>query len=596
MLKFKRMTWDNAFSYGISNSIDFSAPLIQLVGKNGHGKSSIALILEEVLYNKNSKGTKRAKVLNRYGKADKYSISLEFEKDSDEYVITTIRGTTQKVELLKNGVDISAHTATATYKLIEQIIGYDHKTFTQIVYQSSASNLKFLTDTDTNRKKFLIELLNLNKYTEIGIKIKEDLKVVNQEIELVEMKLKTINGWLDKLKDSDLVKKELIDVPEAPTTEVLELAELNEKLRTLTDTNAKIQKNNTYKKILSDIQLQLNILPEPDQKGYMLLKVYQSKIQAAISDKKKVAASTIQDTCPSCKQPIDVSHKKTLCDAAKLELPQLLLEQKKVDDSIKLWEKEISDWSRSKQVLADIEKYTGLIRSDLPEDLLDGVAISAAAAKLTKHIDTIKTAISNANTVNKAIEAHNVKADVLASQRAEHKEDKVLLEAQLGFLNTKAGNLQILVKTFSPSGFIAYKIESLVKDLEFLTNSYLAEMSDGRFQLEFKVSSSDKLDVLVVDNGQEADIGDLSTGELGRVNISTLLAIRKLMQSLSSVRSNLLILDETIEHLDAEGKEKLIEVLLKEEHLNTIIVSHGFSHPLITKLEIVKKNKISRIE
>ena len=60
MITIKELRWSNAFSYGPDNKVNFiAAPLTQLVGKNGHGKSSIALILEEVLFNKNSKGIKK---------------------------------------------------------------------------------------------------------------------------------------------------------------------------------------------------------------------------------------------------------------------------------------------------------------------------------------------------------------------------------------------------------------------------------------------------------------------------------------------------------------------------------------------------------
>jgi len=68
------------------------------------------------------------------------------------------------------------------------------------------------------------------------------------------------------------------------------------------------------------------------------------------------------------------------------------------------------------------------------------------------------------------------------------------------------------------------------------------------------------------------------------------------MQTLSSSRINLLILDETVEALDVDGKEKLVEVLLREEHLNTVLVSHSFTHPLIERLSIVKRTNISRID
>ena len=68
------------------------------------------------------------------------------------------------------------------------------------------------------------------------------------------------------------------------------------------------------------------------------------------------------------------------------------------------------------------------------------------------------------------------------------------------------------------------------------------------------------------------------------------------MQSISNSRINLLILDETIENLDLEGKEKLVEVLLQEPHLNTFVISHGFNHPLLEKITVIKNKGISRIE
>mgnify|MGYP000264638807 FL=1 len=115
MIILKTLKWGNAFSYGPDNIIDFSeSPLVQLLGKNGHGKSSIALILEEVLYNKNSKGIKKSDIINRYTKDKSYWIELELEKNQIRYTIKTVRGTTQSVKLYEEGVDISSHTSTGT--------------------------------------------------------------------------------------------------------------------------------------------------------------------------------------------------------------------------------------------------------------------------------------------------------------------------------------------------------------------------------------------------------------------------------------------------------------------------------------------------
>jgi DNA repair exonuclease SbcCD ATPase subunit len=152
-----------------------------------------------------------------------------------------------------------------------------------------------------------------------------------------------------------------------------------------------------------------------------------------------------------------------------------------------------------------------------------------------------------------------------------------------------------LKKAFSTNGLLAYKIENLVKELEELTNYYLAELSDGRFTLEFGINN-DKLNVNVTDNGNVVDILALSSGELARVNTSTLLAIRKLMSSISKSRINVLFLDEVISVLDEVGKEKLVEILLKEENLNSYLVSHQWHHPLLAKIEVVKDKNISRLE
>ena len=91
------------------------------------------------------------------------------------------------------------------------------------------------------------------------------------------------------------------------------------------------------------------------------------------------------------------------------------------------------------------------------------------------------------------------------------------------------------------------------------------------------------------------DILALSSGELARVNTATLLAIRKLMSSISKSKINILFLDEVISVLDDAGKERLVEVLMRED-LNTYLVSHGWSHPLLEKIEVVKSENISTLE
>ena len=187
-----------------------------------------------------------------------------------------------------------------------------------------------------------------------------------------------------------------------------------------------------------------------------------------------------------------------------------------------------------------------------------------------------------------------VTEEEVQEQTEEFQKEKKALEALVQKQETLQKNLDILKKAFSTNGLLAYKIENLVKELEELTNTYLAELSDGRFTLEFIVSN-DKLNVQITDNESIVDILALSSGELARVNTATLIAIRKLMSSISKSRINILFLDEVINVLDESGREKLVEVLLQED-LNTYVVSHGWTHPLLHKIEVVKQGNVSGLE
>jgi DNA repair exonuclease SbcCD ATPase subunit len=611
MITIKRLSWSNAFSYGKDNTINFvAAPLTQLVGKNGHGKSSIALILEEVLFNKNSKSIKKADILNRYVKDKNYSIELDFERDGTEYQIKTSRGTSQTVKLFKSGMDISAHTATATYKMIEDILGFDHKTFSQIVYQSNASSLEFLTAADTARKKFLIEILNLGKYTRAQEIFKEVSQELSKDITAVQSQVNTVNSWLDKYSKMDLSHKEYCEVPVIEDSLVAEVAELDSKIRGLESTNKKITQNNTYKQIQSRIKL----FPVPetpvDTVSVLTPEVKQlntSSIELSKSVKdsdafiKKIGA--LHGTCPTCLQSIDeakisalIAEQQAIQQEASSKIAIINTRLKEIELIKQEFTTKSTAWESANKARDEWEKYHQLINTELQEDLLDKNELESKFTALQVALTNLKTAIAQAEKQNVAASTHNSKVDTISSQLTEMNAELETYSSKLHELSEKMSVVNVLTKTFSTTGLVAYKIECLVKDLEEITNKYLIDLSDGRFQIGFKVSASDKLNVVITDNGKDIEILALSGGEKARVNVATLLAIRKLMQTLSSSRINLLILDETVETLDVDGKEKLVEVLLREEHLNTFLVSHGFTHPLLEKVNVSKRNNISQIE
>ena len=599
MITLRKLKWNNCFSYGENNELDLDdGTLTQIIGTNGMGKSSIPLIIEEALYNKNSKGIKKADIPNRLLN-NGYDIQLEFTKDDSSYSVTVNRKTNIKVKFEKDGEDISSHTATNTYKNIQEVLGVDFKTFTQLVYQHPNSSLQFLTATDTNRKKFLIDLLHLEEYVTLFDVFKEAARLSFNRKNSIESKIATVEKWLNDNKLSDTTILPMLNIEIETEDEEKELSSLTVEFENISEKNKKISQNNKYIEILKSIDInEANRIDVPNKESYDSLQSEGGQLKSEITAAKSFLSKIekLGDHCPTCEQDIDAEFKQGLIDKelAKIDAAtnklksEIIPEIERIKANNTLYEKKISIENNWQDVYKSIDK-------SLPTSLVDREALETRIQELRGEIQKKKSEFTAITKENEERTRRNTRIQVILEQTEGF--EKELAEAQESLEQEEALNinLEILKKAFSTNGLIAYKIENLVKELETLVNTYLAELSDGRFTLEFVVQN-DKLNVQITDNGNIVDILALSSGELARVNTSTLIAIRKLMSSISKSRLNILFLDEVTNVLDDPGREKLVEVLLAEENLNTYIVSHGWTHPLLEKIEIVRKNNISCLE
>ena len=598
MITLKKLQWDNCFSYGAGNVLDLEENTVtQIIGTNGMGKSSIPLIIEEALFNKNSKGIKKADIPNRYVN-NGYSINLEFTKEEDEYIVNIDRKSSIKVILSKNGEDISSHTATNTFKSIQDIVGIDFKTFSQLVYQNTNASLQFLTATDTNRKKFLIDLLHLEEYVELFELFKECSKNLSLEISAVKSKVAIVEKWLNdnRLRDTNILPMLKIE----NDTEELEtqFRSLTIEIENISEKNKKISTNKQYLKLLKQINIQdVQNIQVSAKESYDELQSEVGNLNGVVAGSKRLVKKLheLNDKCPTCEQAVDTEFKTSLIEE---EEGKIRSAEEKVSDTRRRIEKIKENnalFDHKNKMQREWEDLYRSVDRDLPVSLMDKEELESRTEEVRKELLSIKKSVEAAATENEKRTKQNTRIQVIQEQTDEFLEQLEEAQASLVGIEDTYSDLEVLKKAFSTNGLIAYKIENLVKELEELVNTYLGELSDGRFTLEFVVSN-DKLNVQITDNGNIVDILALSSGELARVNTATLIAIRKLMSSISKSRINILFLDEVINVLDETGREKLVEVLLGEENLNTYVVSHGWTHPLLEKIEVVKRENVSALE
>ena len=597
MITLKKLKWSNCFSYGPDNELQLDDNTVtQIIGTNGMGKSSIPLIIEEALYNKNSKGIKKADIPNRYIN-DGYDIELEFEKSGKEYLIRINRKNNIKVALLEDGEDISSHTATNTYKSIQEILGIDFKTFSQLVYQNTNASLQFLTATDTNRKKFLIDLLRLEEYVQLFEVFKEASRESSNKMIEVSSEITTIEKWLsnNKLEATNILPLLNLEIDTDEDEKIFR--SLSIELKNISEKNKKILRNNQYREMLSKINInELQSLPPVEKLSYDKFQNIIGQVEGAkrASDKMLQKLEQLEDKCPTCEQDIDAEFKDQLIQAEKKTLGFLALQKKENEQIIEKIKKDNAEFTRREKLQKEWEDLFRNIDNTLPSNILDADELQERLDEVTVKLKTAKAKLADIALQNEEITKRNTRIEIIEAQTDGFLKKLAAAKEVLNEQQELDSNLEILKKAFSTNGLLAYKIENLVKELEELANSYLAELSDGRFTLEFIVSN-DKLNVQITDNENIVDILALSSGELARVNTATLIAIRKLMSSISKSRINILFLDEVINVLDESGREKMVEVLLQED-LNTYVVSHGWTHPLLEKIEVVKEGNVSKLE
>jgi DNA repair exonuclease SbcCD ATPase subunit len=138
-------------------------------------------------------------------------------------------------------------------------------------------------------------------------------------------------------------------------------------------------------------------------------------------------------------------------------------------------------------------------------------------------------------------------------------------------------------------------------------NHYLETLSDGditgvfRTQRELKSKVGQVRDDIDITWTIEGNVGVRpSSGQLTKINVATDLALMDLAAGREGGGLNLLMLDEVLDGLDAEGTARVLQLIqeLRTVRGSVFVVSHGSSMSEIFErsLKIVKKDGAAIVE
>jgi len=522
-------------------------------GANGSGKSSIRMLIEYLLLDTLS---------------DEYEVGDLPMNGNTECVISgkIVRGK-DNIEIIKyrnhkengnktilkiNGDDRLSHTdRRITQKNIERLLDITSDTlFASTLFSSESPN--FPKSKESERKRILYQIINLDKYNTLLDITKNYIKEIKEKIQLNILKAEQSNKTIE---DINLSLSETIESSEKyEETKQNRIKKLKEQLSELTlkDPNILRDQLKTLEDTLQEYDKDLYIELEKDySKTVKEISIYEERIKAIKTTVKK----TENNTCPILN-----------IDCIKLI--------KNHEIAKKLSENDIEEHEKSITVLDfNLKNIIQRIR-EIDEVIQKNISIENNIDDLKKELNVLynynllikKRQEEIRQNINDVENEENLLRDIITKLREDKLREEKLIK-DLENENIKLYNdlkyYEFWKKGFSTKGIPHLKSESFIESLELETNKILSLISNERVEIASqKELTSGEMKEAITYKLHSPDRGiknfkAYSGGQKQRVLIADKLSFHTLLS-----KFNFILFDEVLElSLDEEGKASVLDLL-----------------------------------
>jgi DNA repair exonuclease SbcCD ATPase subunit len=299
----KRFEFENMFSYGKGNYVDFTnmEGTYGLFAANASGKSTLLDSITYCVFDKCPKTNKGSQVINN--QSDTFSCELTFEMNSQEYVISrsairqkngNVRVEVDFYSIDSNGnkTSLNGKERSDTNANIRKVVGsYEDFVLTTLSTQNGGSG--FIDMNQKDRKDLLCQFLDINVFEEL-------YSLANNEHRELTVLLKELNknNYQDSLIENNnkvkSLEQQLVDLSEQKGSIEDDISKLTEKMLEL---SSNISEGVT---IDYDIEQLLTLKTEYQLKLESIkTKLQQNKEQYDQLQNKKVELETSLDSYPS---------------------------------------------------------------------------------------------------------------------------------------------------------------------------------------------------------------------------------------------------------------------------------------------------------
>ena len=540
----------NFASYGNQQQrIDFNSQdseLFLTLGKNGHGKTTIANAIIYALYGKID-GVKLADLPNRINKNLHVKIGLQ----CGTMFIEIERGLMPnkfKVEI--NGVEFDKAGKKSVQEYLEdEVFGIPYHVFKNIIILSVNDFKSFLTMSNQDKKQIIDRMFGFSILNDMQRQIKDERRDIKMDID-------SFDAELNQIMDS--------------------ITSVRGKLNTLLEESKSANKSK-----IQELKDQLVTLHE--------------KVLDIDADRKKEEDSMNQFNK-------EYNEKRTEAGDLKREIDYL-------NKKLKLYEsghcptcetKLTSDWHvKQKDSFSDkIESTTEDIKSIKAQmDALQDKVTDAREAKLNLEgqirenkftMNQLKTELMKLKDAPEGADFDHLRN--LITEFEEKEENK---SNSKDALNADYNFMEIVEQVLGEDGVKNLAVKTILPGL----NTNIAAMAQT-MHLPFHIRFDEKFNCIINHLGEDINPMTLSTGERKKADFIVIIAIIKILK-LRFPQLNLLFLDELLSSVDHDGVYNILKILnqvIKEHKINTFVINHSvLPHEIFDKkIQIYRENGFSK--
>ena len=583
---------------------------------NGSGKSAI---IEAITFALTGDSFRKVRAVDLiYNDEKESNVRLQLINNLTKQELVIYRSIKRKggteVKIMLNNEPVAQPSVNDYNKYILELLDISKEDLTNYFIISKDKYESFLLSTDSKKKNIIARFTSIDFFADIDTTINNDISENNKEINDIE-KIITANNAkievydIEELDDEEEIfennKKQKLNNISAKIDEISQRIENNDKLINELIESQKIAQNELKnKKSTESFEKELEKIGEDENKindlYYKTQKTVQEYQETIMGLKSKLKTSI---TCPNCQFEFSNIDKDFNVQETKELLPILettLSETKEQQQEYKSQQQYIAN--KKSEILKNIS--TVRKQNQQLENQLNIITNDIRTKNSIK--DDLHRKISDLNEELNEVE----KTKYVPIAKKDNTEVIAKLEKENEKYNKEIDKVkeQIQLDTnwlYNFKKFRTFLINKSIDSVEAYTNLFLNKIKtnlniklDGYKLLADGKTIRENITVDILRDGKKEGVIDkFSNGEKIRIDICNILALQKLINLNSkSGGLNLLILDEIIESVDASGVNEILHQLNKLSQCIYVITHASNMHNFENKINVVKENKVSRIE